>query len=97
LTSSSELEAAFDAAIAQAQQAANDDMVTLSGEPARPQLDALIRNLEVERAKAVERGSIDREWFQTTLRWVVEWAPETDLTLIAALGRITRVSPRIDS
>jgi hypothetical protein len=42
---------------------------------------------------SLERGSVDREWFQRTVRWVVEWVPDTELTLIAALGRIARAAP----
>jgi hypothetical protein len=89
-----ELENAFDAAIDLARSAIDAAMVALSGKPARPQLEALIRELELERARSVARGAVDTEWFQKTVRWVVEWAPETDLTLIAALGRISRVSPK---
>jgi hypothetical protein len=47
----------------------------------------------VERTRAVERRAIDRVWVQRTIRWLVEWAPESDLTLIAALGRIARITP----
>ena len=43
--------------------------------------------------KALERGTIDRDWVQKTVRWVVEWMPESDLTIIAALGRIARIRP----
>ncbi len=70
----SELESAFDAAIAEVQQLGDE--------------------LRVERAKAVERGAVDTEWFQKTVRRLVEWLPETDLTLIAALGRIVRSTPK---
>ncbi|HET9635121.1 MAG TPA: hypothetical protein VFP26_04255 [Gemmatimonadaceae bacterium] len=41
----------------------------------------------------MQRGSVDKDWFQKTVRWVVEWAPENDLTLIAALGGIARARP----
>ncbi|MFN2637500.1 MAG: hypothetical protein ABR585_10770 [Gemmatimonadaceae bacterium] len=90
----SDLAAAFDLAIDQVQRAIAAGMVTISGEPARAQLESLRQNLEAERPKAIERGKVNLDWFQTTLRWVVEWAPETDLTLIAALGKIARVPPR---
>jgi hypothetical protein len=40
---------------------------------------------------------VDRDWFQQTVRWVTEWVPDTEITLIAALGRIARaVSPTPD-
>ena len=34
----------------------------------------------------------DREWVQKTIRWVVDWVPESDLTILAALGRIARLT-----
>ena len=93
LPARSDLEAAFDAAIQAVNHAIDNEMQSMSGEPAKPQLLSLIDQLQVEREKAVERGRVDPEWFQTIVRWIVEWAPESDLTLIAALGRIVRVSP----
>jgi hypothetical protein len=47
----------------------------------------------VELDSALVRGAVDREWFQRTVRDLVEWVPETELTLIAALGRIARTAP----
>jgi hypothetical protein len=50
-----------------------------------------------DRDEALKRGSVDRDWFQQTVRWVTEWVPDTEITLIAALGRIARaVSPTPD-
>jgi hypothetical protein len=91
---SSELESAFDSAIAEVQKSMNTGMTTIGGEVAAPYLQQLGDDLRVERAKAVERGAVDREWFQKTLRRLVEWLPETELTLIAALGRIVRSAPK---
>jgi hypothetical protein len=68
-------------------------MKTSGGTSARPQLKTLETELRRERAKALELGIVDREWFQKTVRWVVEWVPDTDLTLVAALGRIVRAVP----
>ena len=68
-------------------------MKTASGDDARPHLEKLQQDLLGERENAVAAGSIDREWLQKTVRWVTDWAPESDLTLIAALGRIARVAP----
>ena len=90
---SSELGAAFDAAIAQVQKCAKAGMKTVGGQAAAPYLEQLEEELKAERAKALERRHVDREWFQKTVRWLVEWVPETELTLIAALGRIARVPP----
>ena len=89
----SELESAFDAAIAQVRKCVKAGMVAIGGEAARPYLEKLEEELTLERAKALQRGAVDKEWFQKTVRWLVEWVPETELTLIAALGRIARATP----
>src|SRR5438270_85027 len=68
-------------------------MKTNDGVPARLELEQLKAELEQERAIAIERGAVDREWFQKTVRWLVEWVPDSELTLIAALGQIVRASP----
>ncbi len=65
-------------------------MNTASGEPAMSQLEKLEQDLQIQRTRAIETGLVDREWFQKTVRWVVEWLPETELTLIASLGQIVR-------
>lgn len=85
------LAAAFDAAIAQTRKCLDAGMTTLSGESARSRLEILQEELESERKRAVEVGTVDREWLQKTVRALVEWVPETELTLIAALGIIARV------
>ena len=90
MAKASDLESAFDAAIAEVQRSMNAGMTAIDGEPASPYLKQLSDELKVERAKAVEHGVVDPEWFRKTLRSLVEWLPETDLTLIAALGRIAR-------
>jgi hypothetical protein len=68
-------------------------MTTINGDDAHPQLERLADELTSERTRAVERCAIDRAWVQKTVRWLVEWAPESDLTLIAGLGRIARIPP----
>ena len=65
-------------------------MVTASGKQARHLLEELEQELRRERERALERGSIDSQWFSKTVRSVVAWLPETELTLIAALGGIVR-------
>ena len=93
MTTTAELEAAFDAAIAETRKSIKAGMKTLGGEPAGPHLEKLEEDLKLERARALTRGTVDREWFQKTVRWLIEWAPETELALIAALGRIARAAP----
>jgi hypothetical protein len=93
LATIAELKSAFDAAIAQTQKSLRAGIKTIGGEPAAPYLEALQQELTLERARALERGGVDREWFQKTVRGLIEWAPETELPLVAALGRIARAAP----
>ena len=93
MASTAELEAAFDFAIAQARKSIQAGMTAVGGESAEPYLENLEKELKIERAKAVKRGAVDREWFQKTVRSLIEWAPETEAALIAALGRIARAGP----
>jgi hypothetical protein len=86
----SELEAAFDAAISQTRKCIALGMTTSGGQDAGSLLEKLQQELERERQRALDAANIDRVWIQRTIRWLVEWVPESDLTLIAALGRIAR-------
>jgi hypothetical protein len=94
LATTAELESAFDAAIAQARKSIKAGMKAVGGEPAAPYLEKLEKELKLERVRALAHGAVDRDWFQKTVRGLVEWMPETELTLIAALGRIARSTPR---
>jgi hypothetical protein len=93
MTDAKEIEIAFDAAIDQARRAVAAGMTAQDGSSARERLGQLEFRLRTERANALERGVVDRDWVQKTIRWVVEWTPESDLTIIAALGRIARLAP----
>jgi hypothetical protein len=93
LATTAELESAFDGAIAQARKSIRAGMKAVGGEPAAPYLEKLEETLKLERPRALKRGSVDRDWFQKTVRGLIEWVPETELTLIAALGRIARAAP----
>lgn len=93
MTDITEIAKAFDSAIGQVQRAAAAGMVTLEGASARTQLDQLEFRLRSERVAALERISVDPEWVQKTIRWTVEWAPESDITILAALGRLARLAP----
>ena len=88
-----ELEVAFDAALTLVQRLIASGPKTSEGSSALPQLEKLERELSAERANALERGNIDRDWFRKTVRWVIEWVPDDELTLVAALGRIVRAAP----
>ena len=92
-----DLASAFDAAIEEVKRTKDNGMTTLAGTPAGSQLDQLLSELRAEKARAAEQGRVDREWFQKTLKWVVSWLPESDLKVIAALGRIVRVQPHSTS
>lgn len=93
MATTAELETAFDAAIAQTRKSLRAGMKTIAGEPAAAHLQRLEQELTLERARVLERGGVDREWFQKTVRDLIEWAPETELSLVAALGRIARAAP----
>ena len=95
MASAKEIEAAFDAAIDQVQRIAATGLKTPEGRVVVEQLGQLEFRLRTERAKAVEQSTVSAEWVQRTIRWVVEWMPESELTVIAALGRIARLAPRI--
>jgi hypothetical protein len=88
-----ELRNAFDAAIKAATKCRAAGMTCLDDSSAAENLQQLEDELVAERDRAVSRGFVDQQWFQKTVRWLVEWVPETELTLIAALGRIARVKP----
>jgi hypothetical protein len=68
-------------------------MKTAKGVSARSQLEKLEKELKKERALALERQSVDQDWLQKTVRWVVEWIPDNELALVAALGAIVRAAP----
>ena len=89
----SDLVQAFDEALAATRRERTTGLAHADGSSAAESLDRLERELVAERERALERGKVDKEWFQRTIRWLVEWVPETELTLIAALGRIARVKP----
>ena len=92
MATTAELETAFHAAIAQTRKSLRAGMKTIAGEPAAAHLQKLEQELTLERARVLERGGVDREWFQKTVRDLIEWAPETELSLVAALGRIARAA-----
>lgn len=88
-----DLDAAFERAIRAVDSAAKKGMATMSGDSAAPQLAHLRAELETARLAALESGTPpDSTWLQQTIRWVTDWAPESDLTLIAALGAIARAA-----
>jgi len=91
MTSKNEIETAFDAALDQVARAATTGLSAPDGRSVLEQLGQLEFRLRTERAKALERGTTDRDWVQKTVRWVVEWMPESNLTIIAALGGIARI------
>ena len=93
MAKSADLEVAFDAALTLVQRSIASGGKTSEGSSAIPQLEKLERELRAQRASALERGNIDRDWFRKTVRWVVEWVPDDELTLVAALGRIVRAAP----
>lgn len=90
MTDRPELDEAFDDALDAVRSCRASEMTCVDGSSAEGNLNRLEQELVEERTRAVQRGSVDKDWFQKTVRWLVEWAPENDLTLIAALGGIAR-------
>ena len=88
-----DLEVAFDTALTLVQRLIASGLEASDGSSAVPRLEKLERELEAQCVVALERGKIDRDWFRKTVRWVVEWVPDDELTLVAALGRIVRSAP----
>ena len=88
-----QLQLAFDLALARVERLLGNNMKTAKGASARSQLQKLEKELKRERALAVERQTVDREWLQRTVRWVVEWVPDNELALLATLGAIVRAAP----
>jgi hypothetical protein len=90
LAQSSDLIAAFDGALSLVQRFLATGMTTINGDSARDYLARLQRELVAERQRASESGTVDTAWLQNTVRWVTEWAPDSQISLIAAFGRIAR-------
>ncbi len=88
-----ELDEAFAAAIRATRDIRAAGMTCIDGSSAESNLARLEQELAAERDRALQRGSIDKAWFERTVRWLVEWVPETELSLIAALGGIARAKP----
>ena len=88
-----QLQLAFDLALARIERLLANDMKTVKGVSARPQLEKLEKELKHERTLALQRETVDRVWLQKTVRWVVEWVPDKELALLAALGAIVRAAP----
>lgn len=93
MTDKPELAEAFDDALGAVRNCRASEMTCVDGSSAERNLVRLEKELSDERTRAMARGSVDKDWFQKTVRWLVEWAPENDLTLIAALGGIARAKP----
>jgi hypothetical protein len=87
------MKVAFEAALTHVERSLATGLKTINGDSARPELEKLAQDLRLQRDRALERGAVDRVWFQQTVRWVTEWVPDTEITLIAALGRIARAAP----
>jgi hypothetical protein len=93
MADNSDLGDAFDAALAATRRERSAGMTCADGSSAAANLNQLERELVEARQYALQRGMVDIEWFQKTVRWLVDWVPETELTLIAALGQIARANP----
>ena len=86
MTQPSELDSAIDAAVRAVDKALAADMRGADGEPAASHLERLRIRLVAMR----DRGSVDPDELRHMIRSVAKWAPEDDVTLLAALGAIAR-------
>ena len=93
---SSQLAAAFDGAIRRVERllVAHADATPGSPEvaPIATQLARLRAELLAERVVAIARGAADPGWVRQIVRDVAAWAPEDEITLLAALGAIARLA-----
>jgi hypothetical protein len=83
--------AAFDNAIRQVDRAMREGMRTSADVDAMPALQRLHADLVARRDDAVARGIVDAAWIGATVRAVAAWAPESDLTIIGALGGLAKL------
>jgi hypothetical protein len=80
------LTTAVDSALRAVDRALEEDMRTADDESAAAQLEDLRDQLLAIRA----REAVSADELRTMIRTVAKWAPEDDVTLLAALGAITR-------
>lgn len=91
---STEVVASLDRLLRQIERAQAAGMRNLRGGDARHQLDMLAAEIARQRELVEHGNDVDAAWLRETIRWVATWAPETDLTLLGALGALARrVSP----
>lgn len=91
---SGDVVATLDAVSRQIDRARAAGMRTLRGDDAAHELDMLQAEIARQRELVEHGNGVDAAWLRETIRWVATWAPETDLTLLGALGLLARrVSP----
>jgi hypothetical protein len=84
------LEAAIENALGAIDRARASGMRTSSGESADAKLDRLRADLVLEAAALREAGSVNADRIRAMIRSVADWAPESDVSLLSALGAIAR-------
>lgn len=94
MSAATKVETAFEHALEKVDRAIAVGMKTPKGSSAVPELQRLRSELEQERERSRERGFPDPEWVRRVIRDVVDWTPENELGLLAALGRIARAGVR---
>ena len=83
---------AFDATLRSIERAIANGARTRGGESARAELERLRVEVVTARQAAMDHGTVDREWVARAVREVAAWAPDDEIDLIAALGRIARAA-----
>jgi hypothetical protein len=82
--------AALDSLLDVIDRALRAGMRTLGGDDAGPRLRALRAEVATQRETLRAGGALDAEWIRTTIRGVATWAPESDVSLLGALGALAR-------
>lgn len=93
MTTDSDVMNALDAALRSVERAIAAELRTRTGEPARPELEQLRVEIVTARQAAMRPGgTVDRAWIARAVRSVADWAPDDEVQLIAALGRVARAA-----
>jgi hypothetical protein len=86
------LAAAIAHAISAVDRAQASGMQTSTGDSAHEELDRLRADLNLEADELREGRTINADRVRAMIRRVAKWAPESDISLLAALGAIARRS-----
>lgn len=84
---------AFEQLLRTIDRALRGRMRTIAGDDASARLQSLREEVTAHRERVRGGGSVDGDWIRRTIREVAGWAPESDVSLLAALGAVARCAP----